>query len=48
MTKKKKVEEKDKSRDFFSGHITIMIISIVLAVGVLFVIKFIIRRKYEN
>ena len=46
--KKKKVEEKDKSRDFFSGHITIMIISIVLAVGVLFVIKFIIRRKYEN
>lgn len=48
LPKKKKVEEKDKSRDFFSGHITIMIISIVLAVGVLFVIKFIIRRKYEN
>ena len=45
LPKKKKVEEKDKSSDFFSGHITIMIISIVLAVGVLFVIKFIIRKE---
>ena len=48
MPKKKKVEEKDKASDFFSDYITIMIITIVLAVGVLFVIKLIIRRKYEN
>ena len=48
LPKKKKVEEKDKASDFFSDYITIMIITIVLAVGVLFVIKLIIRRKYEN
>ncbi len=45
LPKKKKVEEKDKSSDFFSGHITIMIISIVLVVGIFFAMKFMIRKE---
>lgn len=49
LPKKKKVEDKDKSSNYFLGHVTIIVISMILAAGVFFAMKFIIRKeKYEG